>query len=281
MEHQLATALAGLTTGIYVLTVRAGERQHGMSSSWVTQVSGAPVLIMAAMDQEHVTHQMVLQSGAFALNIVGTQSKHLEDYFYSAQSRQPDNLAPFVLEIGHTGTPLLRDALASLDCRLVSTQVAGDHTLCIGEVVEVYVRNTDRPLTSQELPYVYLGGESAVRSDESEATGAGVRGSDSGGSWSEHNDGHPGETHAGTKQVPMVRTLVFNGPLPKHGHGNIDTAISGIDPAGAAARVQRQEPGKESQADRTRHQPPPGAGGFEPEIHGITTENFRARRHDK
>ena len=36
---------------------------------------------MAAVDQEHVTHQMVLQSGAFALNIVGTQSKHLEDYF--------------------------------------------------------------------------------------------------------------------------------------------------------------------------------------------------------
>lgn len=74
----------------------------------------------------------------------------------------------------------------------------------------------------------------------------------------------------------MVRTLVFNGPLPEHGHGNIDTTISGIDPAGTAARVQRQEPGKESQAGRTRHQPPPGASGFEPEIHGITTENFRA-----
>jgi flavin reductase (DIM6/NTAB) family NADH-FMN oxidoreductase RutF len=159
MERQLATALAGLTTGIYVLTVRAGERQHGMSSSWVTQVSGTPVLIMAAVDQQHVTHQMVLQSGAFALNIVGIQSKHLEDYFYSAQSRQPDNLSPFALEIGRTGTPLLRDALASLDCRLVSTHVAGDHTLFIGEVTEAHVRSTDRPLTSQELPYVYLGGK--------------------------------------------------------------------------------------------------------------------------
>ena len=159
MEHQLATALAGLTTGIYVLTVRAGECQHGMSSSWATQVSGVPVLIMAAVDQQHVTHQMILQSGAFALNIVGTQSKHLEDYFYSAQARQPDNLAPFALEIGRTGTPLLQDALASLDCRLVSTHMAGDHTLFVGEVVEARMRNTGRPLTSQELPYVYLGGQ--------------------------------------------------------------------------------------------------------------------------
>jgi len=159
MELQLATALAGLTTGIYVLTVRAGERQHGMSSSWATQVSGAPVLLMAAVDQQHLTHQMIIESRAFALNIVGAQSKHLEDYFYSAQSQRPDNLAPFALEHGRTGTPLLRDALASFDCRLVSSHAAGDHTLFVGEVVEARVYSADRPLTSQELPYVYLGGK--------------------------------------------------------------------------------------------------------------------------
>jgi flavin reductase (DIM6/NTAB) family NADH-FMN oxidoreductase RutF len=158
MEPQLAEALAALTTGIYVLTVRAGGVQHGMSSSWATQVSGDPVLLMAAVDQQHFTHQMILDSGAFVLNIVGAQNKHLEDYFYSAQSRRPDNLAAFALETGLTGTPLLRDAIASLDCRLVSTHPAGDHTLFVGAVVEARVRTLDRPLTSRELPYVYLGG---------------------------------------------------------------------------------------------------------------------------
>ena len=158
MEPQLAEALAALTTGIYVLTVRAGGVQHGMSSSWATQVSGDPVLLMAAVDQQHFTHQMILDSGAFALNIVGAQSKHLEDYFYSAQSRRPDNLAPFALETAMTGTPLLCDAVASLDCHLVSTHPAGDHTLFVGAVVEARVRTLDRPLTSRELPYVYLGG---------------------------------------------------------------------------------------------------------------------------
>jgi flavin reductase (DIM6/NTAB) family NADH-FMN oxidoreductase RutF len=158
MEPHLAAALAGLTTGIYVLTVRAGNRQHGMSSSWATQVSGSPVLIMAAVDQQHFTHQMILESSAFALHIVGAQSKHLEDYFYSAQSRRPDNLAPFALEVGRTGTPLLQDALVSLDCRLVSTHPAGDHTLFVGEVVEARLRVSDKPLTSHDLPYIYLGG---------------------------------------------------------------------------------------------------------------------------
>jgi flavin reductase (DIM6/NTAB) family NADH-FMN oxidoreductase RutF len=159
MEPHLAEALAALTTGIYVLTVRAGERQHGMSSSWATQVSGEPVLVMAAVDRQHFTHQLLLDSGAFALNIVGAQSKHLEDYFYSSQSRRVDNLAPFALDTGVTGTPLLRDALATLECRVVSTHVAGDHTLFVGEVVAARGRPADRPLTSQELPYVYLGGK--------------------------------------------------------------------------------------------------------------------------
>lgn len=159
MEPQLAEALAALTTGIYVLTVRSGDTQHGMSSSWATQVSGAPVLIMAAVDRQHFTHQVVLESRAFALNIVGTRSKHLEDYFYSARARRPNNLEPFALETGPTGVPLLKDALASLDCRLVSSHAAGDHALFVGEVVEARVRDADKPLTSQDLPYIYLGGK--------------------------------------------------------------------------------------------------------------------------
>jgi flavin reductase (DIM6/NTAB) family NADH-FMN oxidoreductase RutF len=159
MELSLAEALAAMTTGIYVLTVRSGDLQHGMSSSWATQVSGQPVLVMAAVDQQHVTHRLLLDSHAFALNIVGVQSAHLEDYFYSVQSRRPDNLTPFALETGITGAPLLHDALASLECRLVSTHPAGDHTLFIGEVVAARVRVIDRPVTSRDLPYVYLGGK--------------------------------------------------------------------------------------------------------------------------
>ncbi len=159
MEPLLAQALASLTTGIYVLTVGTGKQQHGMSSSWATQVSGQPVLVMAAVDQQHATHHLVAKSRAFALNIVGHHSKALEDYFYSSEAKRPDNLSPFDLEIGLTGTPLLQAALASLDCRLVSSHTAGDHTLFVGEVVDVRVRSTDVSLTSHDLPYVYLGGD--------------------------------------------------------------------------------------------------------------------------
>jgi len=150
MEPALARALAALTTGIYVLTVRDGDRRHGMSSSWVTQVSGDPPFLMASVDRRHFTHDIL------ALNIVGERGRRLEDYFYSAASRRPDNLDA-AWDDSPDGLPLLRDAMVSLECRVEHVVAAGDHTLFVAAVERVTSRDDDRPLTSQDLDYVYVG----------------------------------------------------------------------------------------------------------------------------
>src|SRR5439155_23939381 len=98
-------ALAALTTGIYVLTVRDGDRRHGMSSSWVTQVSGDPPLVAAAIDRRHFSHEVVERTRRFALNVIGARAKHLEDYFYSAASRRPTTSTPSPGRTRRTGCP--------------------------------------------------------------------------------------------------------------------------------------------------------------------------------
>jgi flavin reductase (DIM6/NTAB) family NADH-FMN oxidoreductase RutF len=157
MDPQLAEALSQLTTGIYVLTVQDGAQRHGMSSSWVTQVSGDPPLLMAAVDQRHFSHELLMRKGVFGLNVVGENSKELEDYFFSAASRQPDNLAPFACTVGDTGAPLLDIAMAVFECRVVASYPAGDHTLFVASIVRAEVRDKDQPVTSLDLPYVYVG----------------------------------------------------------------------------------------------------------------------------
>ncbi len=157
MESELARALAALTTGIYVLTVRDGDRRHGMSSSWVTQVSGDPPLLMVAIDHRHFTHNIVERSGRFALNVLGQGGKHLEDYFYSAASRAPDNLDAVAWDDSPDGLPLLRDAMLNIECIIYDRHTAGDHTLFVVAVERVSWRRPDRPLTSQDLDYVYVG----------------------------------------------------------------------------------------------------------------------------
>jgi flavin reductase (DIM6/NTAB) family NADH-FMN oxidoreductase RutF len=157
MHADVVRALAALTTGIYVLTVRDGDRRHGMSSSWVTQVSGDPPLVAAAIDRRHFSHDVVERTRRFALNVIGARAKHLEDYFYSAASRRPDNLDTVAWEDSPDGLPLLRDAMATLECRVTAAHPAGDHTVFVGSIERVTWRTDDRPLTSQDLEYVYVG----------------------------------------------------------------------------------------------------------------------------
>jgi flavin reductase (DIM6/NTAB) family NADH-FMN oxidoreductase RutF len=168
MNRDLALALSSLTTGIYVLTVADGSNHHGMSSSWVSQVSGEPPLFSAAVDNSHLSHAIVVRTGQFGFNIVGSRGKALEDYFYSAAARKPDNLADIDYELSpRLGVPWLRLAMVCIEARVKSSLAAGDHTIFVAEPVGVRINAADRPLTSLELDYVYLGGREVIARDRS------------------------------------------------------------------------------------------------------------------
>jgi flavin reductase (DIM6/NTAB) family NADH-FMN oxidoreductase RutF len=168
MDSGLPELMASLTTGIYVLTVADGEHHHGMSSSWVTQVSGEPPLLMAAVDVQHFSGQVIERTGVFGLNVVGRRSRHLEDYFLSAASRRPDNLGEILYEMSpQLGVPWIREAAVCLEARVVNTVIAGDHRLLIAAPVGIRVNQLDRPLTSLDLDYVYVGGKTVIARDRS------------------------------------------------------------------------------------------------------------------
>jgi flavin reductase (DIM6/NTAB) family NADH-FMN oxidoreductase RutF len=164
MNHEIAGAMANLTTGIYVLTVNDGTLRHGMSSSWVVQVSGEPALFLAAIDNQHFSRAMVMKAGAFGLNIVGRRGEALEEYFYSARSRRPDNLEGLAYELSpQLGVPWLELAMISIEARVVATHIAGDHTMFVAAMVGVRIREKDDPLTSLDLEYVYVGGKEVIK----------------------------------------------------------------------------------------------------------------------
>jgi flavin reductase (DIM6/NTAB) family NADH-FMN oxidoreductase RutF len=164
MDNDVAIAMANLSTGIYVLTVNDGTHRHGMSSSWVVQVSGEPPLFMAAIDNHHFSRAMVMQAGAFGFNIVGRRGKELEDYFYSARSRKPDNLEGLAYELSpQLKMPWLDLAMISIEARVVDTRVAGDHTMFVAEMAGVRFGAKDQPLTSLDLEYVYVGGKGVLK----------------------------------------------------------------------------------------------------------------------
>jgi flavin reductase (DIM6/NTAB) family NADH-FMN oxidoreductase RutF len=163
MDENFAGAMAALTTGIYVLTVAENGRFHGMSSSWVTQVSGEPLLFSASVDNAHFSNDVISRTSVFGLNVVGRRGKELEDYFYSPRARREDNLDVFEYALSPTlRVPWLKLAMVSIEARVVDRVVAGDHTIFVASAVGAQIAAKDRPLTSLELEYVYVGGKQVI-----------------------------------------------------------------------------------------------------------------------
>ena len=133
--------------GVYVVTTRAGERVNGMTAAWVSQVSIKPPLVMVSIAPPRYSHGLIKESRIFALNILTDAQVDLGKRFGYKSGRKVDKFAGLDYTTAATGAPVLPQAYAYLDCKLVDTFPAGDHDLFVGEVVDGKILHPDaRPL---------------------------------------------------------------------------------------------------------------------------------------
>jgi flavin reductase (DIM6/NTAB) family NADH-FMN oxidoreductase RutF len=137
-------ALAHFPAGVTIVTVRAGEKVHGLTVSAFASVSTEPPLVLVIIDQRHRASAMFEEPGAvFAVNILGQEQTELSNRF--AWVKDEDRFAMGDWTTAETGAPVLRDALAWLDCTIHARYPAGTHTLYVGLVGASSVPSPDAP----------------------------------------------------------------------------------------------------------------------------------------
>jgi flavin reductase (DIM6/NTAB) family NADH-FMN oxidoreductase RutF len=132
-------AFTTLVHGVYVVTTRLGEKLNGMTAAWVAQVSLNPLLVMVSIAPSRYSHTLIKESGIFAINVLTTEQVELAKRFGYKSGRKIDKFAGLDCLAAVSGAPVLPQAYAYLDLRLVHTYTAGDHTLFVGEVVEAKI----------------------------------------------------------------------------------------------------------------------------------------------
>ena len=152
----LDQALKKITTGIYIVTSKLGSEINGMVASWVSQVSFSPPLIMVAIKKERYSHLMIEKGQVFAVNILSKKQKKKVSTFKD-KDKSENKLLTIPFEIKKSGAPVIKDALAFLDCRLITKFAPGDHTIFIGEVLEGDIVEEGNPLSSNDLKSTYGG----------------------------------------------------------------------------------------------------------------------------
>lgn len=133
------TAFASLVNGVYVVTTRLKEVVNGMTAAWVSQVSLNPLLIMVSIAPPRYSHNLIKDSGIFALNVLTTAQVELAKRFGYKSGRKVDKFAGLEWTTAATGAPILPQAYAYLDLTLTDTFPAGDHTLFVGQVVDAKI----------------------------------------------------------------------------------------------------------------------------------------------
>ena len=146
------------TYGLYAVTAKHGEEASGMTANWLIQTSFDPPLITLAAEVDSHTRQLIEASGAFAVNVYESGQRELAGGLGRTFAKHPDKLAGLTWKPGPvTGSPLLADALAWVECRVQSTHPSGDHQLFVAEVVEAGHNREGLPLTLKEAGFKYSG----------------------------------------------------------------------------------------------------------------------------
>jgi flavin reductase len=134
-------AMGAFATGVTVITVDQDGEVHGMTANAFCSVSLDPVLVLVCVDQRARTHGHLHARKRFGINVLRSDQQAVSEYYARAfEDHQHAEEAGASFERTAHSTPVLGGALAYLECRLHSTQQAGDHTIFIAEVEDVVVR---------------------------------------------------------------------------------------------------------------------------------------------
>ena len=155
MKTALHENMAHMTYGIYVLTTRLGETINGMIASWASQVSYEPPLFMVAVHPNRYSHQLLTQSGHFALHILGQEQADLLARFKGPVAAE--KFSGIDWQDGITGCPLLVDCIGAIECRITTELAPGNHTLFIGEAVNAVFHREAVPLSTLDYAGCYFG----------------------------------------------------------------------------------------------------------------------------
>tara|TARA_R110002167_G_scaffold60368_4_gene170580 strand:+ start:255 stop:755 length:501 start_codon:yes stop_codon:yes gene_type:complete len=133
------TALRMIPYGIYVMTAEHGGETAAATVNWVTQTAFSPPLVVVGVKQDSGAYAVAKNAGHFALNMLGKGQQGAAFGFFKPAERDGNSLNGEPIRAGSTGAPILLNAPASVECKLVEIVERGDHHIFIGEVVDANV----------------------------------------------------------------------------------------------------------------------------------------------
>lgn len=150
-----------------IVTASARGKDNAMTAAWHSSISRNPPLYGVSISPKRFTYQLITESKEFGINFMPWQKASLAAGVGGTSGQEMDKFERFAIEREkplRTEIPILKDAYAAYECKLVDSKSYGDHIWVVGEIVALHF--LEEAFTSEKIldlakikPILYLGSE--------------------------------------------------------------------------------------------------------------------------
>ena len=150
-----------------IVTARAKGKDNAMAVAWHSSISVNPPLYGVSIAPGRFTYELLLKAGEFGINFMPMDKAELVAAVGGSSGRLMDKFDKFGLTKEtplKTSVPILKDAYAAYECKLVDHKTYGDHVWVVGEILATHydeeLFNEKQELVLERFsPALYLGAE--------------------------------------------------------------------------------------------------------------------------
>ncbi|PIC57708.1 oxygenase [Sporosarcina sp. P12(2017)] len=131
-------------TGVTILTTTTEEGTPvGLTVNSFASVSLDPLLVLWSIDHRVSSLESFTKGGKFAVHVLAGEQQELCKTF---ASKVEDRFANCQWELSSNNLPILEGTFGVFECKTHQVIEAGDHTILIGEVVDLQVDKDKDPM---------------------------------------------------------------------------------------------------------------------------------------
>lgn len=150
-----------------IVVVKYGEQVNGMSVAWNMGLSSNPPLFGLLIAPKRLTHEMIEKAKEFTVNFLPAEKSEIIAICGRISGRDMKKFEEYNIELEPSvkiTSPIIKHAYASYECKLQQIIPTGDHSLIVGEVLNVHYEEDafdekGLPNLKRITPNLYLGAD--------------------------------------------------------------------------------------------------------------------------
>lgn len=147
------------STSVGLITTNGPNGHNIMACEWTHQLSYSPGIISVHIGPNKATAENIIHSKEFGVNLADTGQTVAAHVAGKNSGHKVDKVA-VLKELGAVffkakkiGAFMLEGAAMQAECKLIATYPMGDHTMFVGEIIELYPANDKEPLVYHNTKY--------------------------------------------------------------------------------------------------------------------------------